>query len=678
MTKYPESQHHKLSSRIFADNQDLDLIKWLENDANSDLVIQAEKIYHDRQEEQKPQTIVNIFGKKITNLINQWIKNLEVDDVQKITGWFSSHFLAQAEDLHGDVFVSDELQKDSKITATVVSGATWINAMTNWPILYYAFNNWGTLVALTSTIILDFLLLTWTNNTGTAAAGGNKGKWWWSWAGVMAFLLISTLQSIVAGVGAELINNQDELSQIKAGEIIDSYFAQLAANLAERNTLYEEYKKKCDRDTEILKTMPYWDPTRNSLYLDTKGKYGEEDKDWSNTPQDNIPTCPRSSLLGEVVNEQRNELEAAKNNRQKLGNLGYLKEELKERYSQSFTEEGRLKSGTIAVELAVNNFWQKFSNWELEKLGFSLFFLALSVITSLGALLMTLTYAIKYSTKMSRNTRVERTIRIWLHEVWCSYMDRVARDQQNNFSELKPYHGILLCLFIQEVQKTGRCNYPVLQQIAEAAQQYPDYLLMLDQYRQLLTELEQSYDNICQAVIALNCQLSKISNKINTGQSQAYNIYDSEESDWSKNLHRLSDGIHTLVKVSKKSYSVKSIKLIGFPIGAILERRQDNYFVELTDKIHQDWKKLNQQCNLTWVLYGSEENSLIAQNHSLAGSDTKKRCCHVKQQLSELPGYCIKLYVETKDRIKDKIDEARLTPLDTFTPELPSGLDESK
>lgn len=678
MVKQSESQYHKLSPRIFADNQDLDLIRWLENDTNSDLVIQAEKIYNDRQEQQKPQPVINIIQKKLTNFINGWIEKLQVDDLQKITGWFSSHFLAQANDLHGEVFVSDELEKDSKITAIVVSGATWINAMTNWPILYYAFNNWGTLVALTSTIILDFLVLTWTNNTGTAAAGGNKGKWWWSWAGVMAFLLISTLQSIVAGVGAELINNQDELSQIKAGEIIDSYFVQLEANLSERNVAYKEYKNICDRDSEILKDMPYWDPKRNSLYLDTKGKYGEEDKDWSNTPQDNIPTCPRASLLGEVVNEQQDELEAAKNNRQKLGNLGYLKEKLKDRYSQNFTEEGLIKSGTIAVELAISNFWQKFSNWELEKLGFSLFFLALSVITSLGALLMTVTYAIKYNTKMSRNPRVERAIRIWLHEVWCSYTDRVAREGQNSSSELKPYHGILLRLFIQEVQETGRCNYPVLQQIAEAAQQHTNYVLMLVHYRQLLTELEQAYDSICNSVVRLSAQSSEIGNALNTAHSQGYKIDPLTESDWQKNFHQLSDGVHTLLKVSQKSYFLKTWKFLGFPIGALLERRYDNYCGTQTDKIYQAWDELNQQCNLNWIFYGSEKNGSNAQNNSLAGSDAKKRCCHVKQQLSELPGCCIELYVETKDRIKDKIDEARLIPLDSSMPELPSGLEESK
>lgn len=671
MAKQPEFQHH-----LFPDNQDIDLIMWLENDSQSDLVNQAKKRQSERQEEPNPKNVVSLIHKKVIELINQWIETWKLNDLKKITGLVFSHFLARADDLHGEVFVTDELRKDSKITATVVSGATWINAMTNWPILYYAFNNWGTIVALTSTIVLDFLVLTWTNNTGTAAAGGNKGKLSWSWAGVMAFLLISTLQSIVAGVGAELINNQDELSKIKAGEIIDSYFAQLESDVDRRNSLYEEYKTQCKADSETLKAMPYGDPERNSLYLATKGKYGEEDKDWSNTPRDNIPTCPRASLLGEVVSARRDKLEQAKNNRHELGELGYLKNHLKQRYTETFTEEGQIKSGVIAVELAVNNFWQKLTVGDFEKLGFSIFFLSLSIITSFGALLMTVTYAITYNTKMSRNPRVEQAMRIWLHEVWCSYTERVARERNSSSPELKPYHGILLSLFIQEVRETGRCNYPVLQQIAEAAQQYPDYVLTIVQYRQLITELEQAYANICEAVIALSGQLSDIGNTLNTADIDLNKIDKKIESSLQENFQKISYGVHTLIKVSKKYYSLRSFNFLGVPISSFFERGYDNSAKDKTHKIWRAWQELNRQCNLNWILYGSEKNSSNSPSNSPAGSEAKKRCGQVKQQLCELPGYCVELYVETKDKIQDKMDEARLTPLNSSTPELPSGEEE--
>ncbi|MGL4499276.1 MAG: hypothetical protein ACRCU2_09485, partial [Planktothrix sp.] len=396
--------------------------------------------------------------------------------------------------LHGQVFVSEELSKDSKITATVLSGATWINAITNWPILYYAFNNWGPVIALSSTLVLDFLILNWTNNTGTAAAGAKRGRFWWSVAGIVAFFMISMLQSIVAGIGAELINNQDELSNIKAGQIIDEYFQQLTANLQIKRDEYQPSRSQCTQDADRLIELEYNSPERRAVYERAYGQYDERNKDWSNATG-KIPNCPKADLLELQVNQEQEQLNQSKNKRQELGNVLYLKERLPARYQQNFTPNGQINSGVVAVEIAINNFWKKFANWEFDKLGFSMFFLSLSMITSLGALFMTAAYAIKYNTRMSRNPRVEQAIQGWFNKIRCSYGERQRVNLDNSDTTVKDYpmqsyHRFLLELYIQEVQATGRSDYAILQQIGQAVQDHPDYALKLIDCWTLITKLE--------------------------------------------------------------------------------------------------------------------------------------------------------------------------------------------
>ncbi|MBO0351182.1 hypothetical protein J0895_19310 [Phormidium pseudopriestleyi FRX01] len=679
-TNQSDFARHKLPTRIFADNQDLDLIEWLEK-SRLDLVQKAKEQEEESHKETGSTDLIENIKQKVKKIFQEWVDQWVIADIQKVSDWLSSHFLAQADQLHGQVFVSEELSKDSQITATVLSGATWINAITNWPILYYAFNNWGTIIALSSTLVLDFLILNWTNNTGTAAASFKRGRFWWSVAGIVAFFFVSMLQSIVAGIGAELINNQDELSNIKAGEIIDEYFQQLAANLQVKKDEYQPDRSKCTQDVDRLedKELEYNSPERRSVYERAYGQYDERHKDWSKA-KGQIPNCPKADL-GEIkVNQDQEQLNQSKNQRQELGNVMYLKERLPYRYEQTFTPNGQINSGVVAVQMAVNNFGQKFANWEFDKLGFSIFFLSLSMITSLGALFMTAAYAIKYNTLMSRNPRVEQAITLWLHEIWCSYRERervnLDNSNTNNASNstgkdypMQPYHGFLLSLFIQEFQETGRSNYSVLQQIAQGAQEHPDYVLKLIQYRKLVTEVENSYDIFNEMSIKIIEKLNDLLNEIYApNQTCSFTTLSKKfESKVQKDFTNLSSALHSLIIAHNNSVKKPFfMDLIGSKFAANWAVNNDNCS-DLIAKIDKIWEELNQECNLTFILEELKfaNNVGSPQKRDEHSSQAISRCRKVKQQLHELSGYCALLAIRTIDNIQDKIDEARLMPFDS-------------
>ncbi|NEQ76865.1 MAG: hypothetical protein F6K23_29885 [Okeania sp. SIO2C9] len=101
--------------------------------------------------------------------------------------WIALHGLifANARDFDGEESPPDSLKKDSDITAGVVSGATLINAITNLPILFYAFKDLSisSLALLTpgilttlAPLLINLILLNWTNKSGTAASDIKHGE----------------------------------------------------------------------------------------------------------------------------------------------------------------------------------------------------------------------------------------------------------------------------------------------------------------------------------------------------------------------------------------------------------------------------------------------------------------------------------------------------------------------
>lgn len=675
MNQDKKQKQTDIYNHIFSDNQDIYLIEWLEksrqdlHEKSIDLYI---KHFNDVNSKSQIERVKHNFKARIKKVLSDLIEQITIARVQRTKDSLFSEFIAKPEDLHGNTFISNELEKDSKITAKVISGATWINAITNWPILYYAFQNWGTLIALSSATTLNFLILTWTNNAGTAAAGGNKGKLLWSLTGIISFFMISMLQSMVAGVGAELINNQRELSELKAQEIVDNYLSQLGGNLDDIKARYQENIDLCKEKTEELLEMDYWNPRRNSLWLETYGPYGAEDPD---------KICPTATRQQNEIDTREESLEELKNERQELGNLVFAQNNLESRYSQYFDENGKILSGVIAVEFAINNFWGKFTTQEFEKLGFPLFFLLLSIITSFGALLMTLTYAIKYTTKMSRSSKVEQSVNLWLNEVWYSY---IARENELNFQDAhnqdahntdpsletdlkqKKYRGFLLSLFIQEIQKTGRLGYPALEQIAQAANHHPDYVFQLVQCRQLIDKINKSSSEITEASTAINNRILNLilSNKQPINKDLLVEYFNIDQ-----DFQKLSYAIHNLLNINHKSiensYSVIDIFNIAASFFNINTPGSNNVYKNYVEEnITKIWKELNQQCNLSWILWGD-----FASNSSQCeADDRKKRCLEVGQKLSQLSGYCHKFSVIVSNKLKDKVDKARLIPVKTNSP----------
>lgn len=332
--------------------------------------------------------------------------------VQNTTEPVVSLFWADPCDFHGKALVSEELKADSKKTAIMVSFSTIVNGFGNFPILLYAFESmgaWSLLLAM----LVNVSILKFTNESAKAASRGKRGtKSWSNWA-IASMLSLNLLQSIVAGVGTELLLNQLGLSQRKAEELIELKTAQVEQLRENKDPKYEDALNQCQAGEQELNQLERSNPRWDSLYTRLYGTWAEQEQDWTQIAFEQVPVCRQVDRLRteaykhyETANEK---WQARLLLRHELGSdLAFLKQEIPVMYDDHFQEDGELKSGIDAARLAILTFLEKFSSGDLAGLGFSLFFLLLSLFMSGYACFLSIAHRGRKDTQISLNDAVRQ------------------------------------------------------------------------------------------------------------------------------------------------------------------------------------------------------------------------------------------------------------------------------
>jgi hypothetical protein len=418
----------------------------------------------------------------------------------------------------GQSILSGESERHAQLTSGVVSGATLLNAITNWPILFYAFNYAGAASAWVLSSLLNVIILWWTNQAGTTAASRKHGNKMWSGAGVLAFLAMSTIQSVVSGVGAELINNQEGLSYMKAEELVTDHVDQLEETYENWLGKQQAAKRTCTSEEKSLNSDS---ANFNREFVRVYGGTFDQVNS-GNVPNANAPCAPTQiEKFDQEVEDALTILEETKLRQIDMNNDIELLKAIEgeggaktyKRYFDEKIENGRetyvLRSGTDAITLASESFWNSLTfqkNEDAEKAGvnMSLFFFALSVITSLSATIMIVMHSQKLDTKMSRSSKVEDAVSYWLESVRRQY---ARRCDQSGESEESKVGGKLLSLYIEEYRESGKCDYPMVQAIAKMSQEGMDLRLIQDG-KSLVSDIEAAYSDIDKASTALIKYLS--------------------------------------------------------------------------------------------------------------------------------------------------------------------------
>ncbi|MEG4325522.1 hypothetical protein [Microcoleus sp. herbarium5] len=338
---------------------------------------------------------------------------------QRVFNTLKELVIADPKAFHGTAVVSEDLAKQATQTAGTVTVSSLLNCLTNYPLLFYAFKDMGGSPAWVLTSLCNILILKFTNDSTTAVSSRTKyNKTWQLWA-IAASLSINILQSIASLVGTELMINEPGLSQIKAAESIQKQIQQVETLKQLDSPQYQQTRQRCQEGEQQLNQLDRTNPRWDSFYVQLYGPWGDRNTDWNQVPSEQLPICRRVVRL---ETEAYQNYETAKKNMEQLlvirlqmGNdLAFLKQEMPLLYQQHFTPAGEIASGIEATRMAILSCTNKLLSGDIAGMGFPLFMLLLSVITSGYACAMTIALAFREDTAKSFSDTVQHQRNFWL------------------------------------------------------------------------------------------------------------------------------------------------------------------------------------------------------------------------------------------------------------------------
>jgi hypothetical protein len=324
------------------------------------------------------------------------------------------------EGYHGNSFVSPRLQSYSNTTCKTAETANAINALTALPVIYYGFQALGLVGGSLITGFLGWLIWQFSNYTARTAASNTQGNRSWSNSGLLMFLTINILLTLLSAVGAELITNRNQLKENLADQVI----SEKTQNLQPDSSIYQSEEEECQRLQSLLDEQPREHPKWNTWKIEADGSYENRNRNWQEElengaiSESQIPVCPLAAIKREQAEkeaaEERATWQEKLNQRANYGSdVVFLEENSPALYEQDFTEEGEIRSGIKALSLAYDSFFGRLLEGDLDNLGeigFSGFIFLLSIVTSTGACILLIAFTNSKETQLSHNPQVREAI----------------------------------------------------------------------------------------------------------------------------------------------------------------------------------------------------------------------------------------------------------------------------
>ncbi len=400
------SDLNKSSQFNFDDNFDQETFRRLQQQ-NRELIELAKQISKEGKEAH-PIVSHNYWGK-----IGLWLKELFTVDSTK---------------LYGKAYVTKEIQSHSRMVADMGTVANAINIATALPLLLIAMADipfFGLFLALgTASGLLKF-----SNKAVEIAAAKKPGNQFWSEVGLAGVIFLNLIQSVVSGVGTQLVLDKSGIANHFADRMV---YEQTIAPLEARVNNYQfdpnaiPSKKECQAlETELPKVEANTSES-SRLYEQAYGRYAEaqlplKERSYYSSPPNQWPHCPRAKYeearLTSRLSTAQQELQEAQAKVADKGGLAYLRKEKPDIYDRYFDEVGELKSGMQATTTAVEMFWENLVTGNWASLGLSMYIFGLSVITSAIAVTLVATHSQREDIQMSWSPAVAQEKESYLKEM---------------------------------------------------------------------------------------------------------------------------------------------------------------------------------------------------------------------------------------------------------------------
>ena len=329
-------------------------------------------------------------------------------------------FTVNPKQLHGDAFTNREIESHSNAVATVGTVANTINIVTAFPLIFFAMADIP-LLGFPLALGISLGLLKFSNTTVEIAAANKPGNKFWSDVGLAGVITLNIVQSVVSGVGTQLMLDKPGISNRFAEELVYTQVIKSKEAKVEEASKFDpsiiESKQKCEElEAELANTPSNTDKSRR-LYQQAYGSYQDsllppEQRSYNGLPIHQLPHCiadkEKEKRATEKLATAESELQESKAKIAENSSLIYLKQQKPDVYQQHFDDKEELKSGMTSVKLSTEMFFEKISNGDWTALGLTLYIFALSIITSAIAVLLVASHSRRVDIQMSRSNAVKR------------------------------------------------------------------------------------------------------------------------------------------------------------------------------------------------------------------------------------------------------------------------------
>ena len=346
-----------------------------------------------------------------------------------------SIFATPPSDYYGKAIVPREVRAEAKKLSTVNAGSNIIDFALNWPLFYFLFSSFGSIVAFPASFLVNLLLLRTANAAAAAVPTSVKRNKDYSKAAVLALVMMNALQTSFSAVGSEALNNQPELEENRAEELILVEENKIDKLKTEVPPLLKTVQAQCLKGQQTLERTPRSNPFYDTTYINIYGTFAKREHDRTGVPYSQWPRCLLSNYL---TQEQSQKYELVKaqflDNQRKYGNNKvFLRQEYADIYAEAFTTEGKLASGVDLIRLALVNLLAKIKSGQIASLGLTLILLSISIVTSAISIKMTLAYVKRDDVQMS----YDETIRVKRDEWLERLRQEMNRDHDQQLRRLE-------------------------------------------------------------------------------------------------------------------------------------------------------------------------------------------------------------------------------------------------
>lgn len=310
--------------------------------------------------------------------------------------------------LRGNTSASQEFDQSCTTTANLMAGSTLWDAISTYPILQYGTSSYLGILAAPAAIVMSAGLMFVSNWSGQHSCNRTKGKKGNARGALLFFAILSFGKTALAGVGMDILVNTSgitkEYAATLATEQIEKTQEQLNKLRKFENPKYLEYKKSCDELKKQLAPLQRNNPLFTTFYVRAYGEYKEQQAMQGMTTQQklenyggsisNIPgDCNKQRIQAELdgtAGDQLSlQLDKWRTEKESQPPLQFLSQNFPEVFSDKFKAVGNeltIRDGGQMVSAAWTQFFSKlFDPARAGELGFSLFWMFVSIVLSSGA-----------------------------------------------------------------------------------------------------------------------------------------------------------------------------------------------------------------------------------------------------------------------------------------------------